>query len=101
MVPLRNCTPVFAPLPSGKSVISLVQPPSEQKARQFGVRGMMCSVQPDGAQLSKIAKLIDSAKLKPIIDRILPLSEARRAHELTQNGHIRGKIVLRVKDIQF
>jgi NADPH:quinone reductase-like Zn-dependent oxidoreductase len=88
-------------LKKGGALISLVQPPSEQKARQFGVRGMMCSVQPDGAQLSKIAKLIDSAKLKPIIDRILPLSEARRAHELTQNGHIRGKIVLRVKDIQF
>ena len=62
---------------------------------------MMCRVQPDGAQLSKIAELIDSAKLKPTIDRILPLSEARRAHELSQNGHVRGKIVLRVKEVQL
>ena len=82
-------------------LISLVQPPSEEKAKQFGVRGMMCSVQPDGAQLNKIAKLIDSAKLRPTIDRILPLSDARRAHELSQNGHVHGKIVLRVKDIQL
>jgi NADPH:quinone reductase-like Zn-dependent oxidoreductase len=88
-------------LNKGGALISLVQPPSEQKARRFGVRGIMCSVQLDGAQLSKIAKLIDSAKLKPIIDRILPLSEARRAHELSQDGHIRGKIVLRVKEIQL
>jgi NADPH:quinone reductase-like Zn-dependent oxidoreductase len=88
-------------LKKGGVLISLVQPPSEQKARRFGVRGIMCSVQPDGAQLGEIAKLIDSAKLKPIIDRILPLSEARRAHELSQDGHIRGKIVLRVKDIQL
>jgi NADPH:quinone reductase-like Zn-dependent oxidoreductase len=88
-------------LKKGGALISLVQPPSQQKAKRFGVRGIMCRVQPDGAQLTKIAKLIDSAKLKPIIDRILPLSEARRAHELTQNGHIRGKIVLRVKDIQL
>ena len=87
-------------LKKGGALLSLVQPPSVEKARRFGVRGIMCSVQPDGAQLSKIAKLINSAKLKPIIDRILPLSEARRAHELTQNGHIRGKIVLRVKDPQ-
>jgi NADPH:quinone reductase-like Zn-dependent oxidoreductase len=85
-------------LKKGGALISLVRPPSDQKARQFGVRGMMCSVQPDGAQLSKIAELIDSAKLKPTIDRVLPLREARRAHELAQNGHIRGKIVLRVKD---
>jgi NADPH:quinone reductase-like Zn-dependent oxidoreductase len=88
-------------LKKGGALISLVQPPSVQKARQFGVRGMMCSVQPDGAQLSKIAKLVDSAKLRPTVDRILPLSEARRAHELGQSGHVRGKIILRVKDIQL
>jgi NADPH:quinone reductase-like Zn-dependent oxidoreductase len=48
-----------------------------------------------------MAKLIDSGTLKPTIDRVLPLSEARRAHELSQDGHIRGKIVLRVKDVQL
>jgi NADPH:quinone reductase-like Zn-dependent oxidoreductase len=88
-------------LKKGGVLISLVQPPSKEKAAQFGVRGFVCAVQPDGAQLHKIAKLIDSAKLRPTIDRILPLSEARRAHELSQNGHARGKIVLRVKDIEL
>jgi NADPH:quinone reductase-like Zn-dependent oxidoreductase len=88
-------------LKQGGVLISLVQTPSEQKAKHFGVRGIMCRVQPDGEQLSNIAKLIDSAKLRPTIDRILPLSEARRAHELSQNGHTHGKIVLRVKDIQL
>jgi len=88
-------------LNKGGALISLVQLPSEEKANRFGVRGITSSVQPDGAQLRAIAKLIDSAKLRPAIDRILPLSEARRAHELSQNGHARGKIVLRVKDVQL
>jgi NADPH:quinone reductase-like Zn-dependent oxidoreductase len=88
-------------LRKGGVLISLVQPPSKEKANQFGVRATMCSVQPDGAQLREIAKLIDSAKFRPTIDRILPLSEARRAHELSQNGHVHGKIVLRVKDIEL
>jgi NADPH:quinone reductase-like Zn-dependent oxidoreductase len=88
-------------LKKGGALISLVQPPSEQKANQLQVRGIMCSVQPDGARLREIAKLIDSAKFRPTIDRILPLSEARRAHELSQDGHVHGKIVLRVKDIQL
>jgi D-arabinose 1-dehydrogenase-like Zn-dependent alcohol dehydrogenase len=88
-------------LNKGGVLISLVEPPSEQQANQFGVRGIMCSVQPNGAQLNKIAKLLDSSKLRPTIDRILPLSEARRAHELSQNGHVHGKILLRVKDIQL
>jgi NADPH:quinone reductase-like Zn-dependent oxidoreductase len=88
-------------LKKGGALISLVQPPSQQKAKRFGVRGIMCRVQTDGARLSKIAKLIDSANIKPTIDRILPLNEARRAHELSQNGDVHGKIVLRVKDIEL
>ena len=87
-------------LKKGGALISLVQSPLEEKVNQFGVRGIMCSVQPNAARLSAIAKLIDSAKFTPAIDRILPLSEARRAHELSQNGHARGKIVLRVKKVQ-
>jgi NADPH:quinone reductase-like Zn-dependent oxidoreductase len=88
-------------LKKGGALISLVQPPSQQKAKRFGVRGIMCRVQTDGARLSKIAKLIDSANIKPTIDRLMPLNEARRAHELSQNGDVHGKIVLRVQDIEL
>ena len=84
------------------ALLSLVQPPSQEKAKQFRVRGIMGGGQLNGAHthLKQVAKLIDSSKLKPTIDRILPLNEARRAHELSQAGHVRGKIVLRVKDVQ-
>ena len=81
-------------------LISLVESSSEQTANQFEVRGIMSSVQPDGAHLNKIAKLIDSATLRPTIDRILPLSEARREHELSERRHASGKIVLRVNAVQ-
>ena len=40
--------------------------------------------------------LVDAAKLRPVVETVLPLSDARRAHEISQNGHLRGKIVLRV-----
>jgi len=73
-----------------------VQPPSEGKARSVGARGAMVQSRPDGAKLAELAKIIDSGQLAPVINRILPLSEARRAHELSQSGHAHGKIVLRV-----
>src|SRR5260370_2474399 len=79
-------------------LVSLVQPPSEEKAEERGVRAAFVAGHPSGAQLAEIAKIIDSGKLAPIIDRILPLSEARRAHELSQSGHTRGKIALRVSN---
>jgi NADPH:quinone reductase-like Zn-dependent oxidoreductase len=85
-------------LKKGGNLVSLVQPPSEEKAKELGVQAGMIGAQPNGAQLAEIAKIIDSGKLAPIIDRILPLSEARRAHELSQSGHTHGKIGLRVKN---
>jgi NADPH:quinone reductase-like Zn-dependent oxidoreductase len=79
-------------------LVSLVQAPSENKAKEHGVHGIRLGAQANGRKLAEIAKIIDSGKVAPVIDRILPLSEARRAHELSQSGHTRGKIVLRVKN---
>ena len=83
-------------LKKGGNLVSLVQPPSEEKAKELGVRAAFVAGHPSGAQLTEIAKLIDSGEMKPVIDRILPLSEVRRAHELSQSGHTHGKIALRV-----
>src|SRR5438477_11484432 len=85
-------------LKKGGNLVSLVQPPSEEKAEELGVRAALLGAQPNGAQLAEIAKIIDSGKLTPVINRILPLSEARGAHELSQSGHTHGKIALRVKN---
>src|SRR6476660_113560 len=85
-------------LKKGGVLVSLVQPPSEDKAKELGVRAAIIGAQPNGAQLAEIAKIIEAGKLAPVIDRILPLSEVRRAHELSQSGHTHGKIVLRVRN---
>src|SRR5437660_5646083 len=39
---------------------------------------------------------VDAGKMKPLVETVLPLSEARRAHELNETGHSRGKTVLKV-----
>ena len=83
-------------LKPGGVLVSLVQLPSQDKAKELGVRAAQLAAQPNGAQLAEIAGIIDAGQLAPVIDRILPLSEVRRAHELSQSGHTVGKIVLRV-----
>src|SRR5882757_6781663 len=85
-------------LKKGGNLVSLVHPPSEERAKELGVRAVFLGGKSNGAQLAEIAKIIELGKLAPIIDRILPLSEARRAHQLSQSGHTHGKIVLRVKN---
>src|ERR1700757_2728975 len=85
-------------LKKGGVLVSLVQPPSEEKAKELNVRAAIIGAQPNGAELAEIAKIIEAGELAPVIDRILPLSEARRAHELSQSGHTCGKITLRVSN---
>ena len=85
-------------LKKGGVLLSLVQPPSVEKAKALGVRAAFVAGHPSGAQLAEIANLIDSGELAPVINRILPLSEVRRAHELSQSGHTHGKMTLRVSN---
>jgi NADPH:quinone reductase-like Zn-dependent oxidoreductase len=83
-------------LKKGGILVSIVGPPSAEEAAAHGVRQASVFVQPSATQLTELANLVDSGKLKPVVETVLPLSEARRAHELSQTGHTRGKIVLRV-----
>ena len=83
-------------LKKGGILVSIVAPPSAEEAANHGVRSAFMSVHPSSAQLSEIAKLVDTGKLKPVVETVLPLSDARRAHELNETGHARGKTVLKV-----
>lgn len=72
--------------------------PGPDAARR-GLRGAHAGAQPGNDVLNHIADLVDEGKLKPDVGTILPLREARQAHELIQTGHTRGKIVLLIKDL--
>jgi len=77
-------------------LVSILGQPSPDDAAQHGVRAAGVFVEPNQAQLGEIAKLVESGKLRPIIETVLPLAQAARAHEMNQTLHTRGKIVLQV-----
>jgi NADPH:quinone reductase-like Zn-dependent oxidoreductase len=67
-------------------------------AAERGVRVVSTLVEPDARGLEALAALVDAGQLRVELDTVLPLAEAARAHEISQAGHARGKIVLRVVD---
>ncbi len=83
-------------LKKGGILVSILGQPSQKDADAWGVRQDSFVVRPNAAQLTQIADLIDSGDVKPVVETVLPLSEARKAQELSQTGHTRGKIVLKV-----
>jgi len=81
-------------LKRGGILVSLVGPPAQEKAAAHGVRGVFLISKPRGDELVRIADLVVSGKVKIIVEKVLPLREARQAQELSQSGHAHGKIVL-------
>ncbi|HCF27656.1 MAG TPA: NADPH:quinone reductase [Cyanobacteria bacterium UBA11049] len=86
----------FQVLKQGGMLVSAASPPSESAGTASGVRVAMVGVQPSAVQLDEITTLINSGKVKPFVETVLPLSEVRQAHELSESGRTRGKIVLQV-----
>jgi NADPH:quinone reductase-like Zn-dependent oxidoreductase len=77
-------------------IVSICTRPSSESAAARGVRGEYVLAQPRGDQLAKIGRLVDEGHIKPVISAVLPLKDARKAHELSESGRTKGKIVLQV-----
>lgn len=83
----------------GGVLVSIVSPqPSFDNAKSRGIRPFWFIVEPDRDELIQIGSLIDAGHIRPVIDTVFPLSEARLAYEHGARGHSQGKIVLRVVD---
>jgi NADPH:quinone reductase-like Zn-dependent oxidoreductase len=92
---LRRSLEVVKP---GGTLVSLVEQPSQQRAQEHGIRAMNNAALPTSQHLSIIAQLIEAGEVRPTIERIFSLHEAPQAHELSQTGHGRGRIVLHIAD---
>ena len=84
--------------PAGVLVSMVSPPPAAAVTRGHDVRFAWFVVEPNRDELIQIGALIDAGQLRPIIDTVFPLAQARQAYEQAAKGHPRGKIVLRVMD---
>ena len=63
-----------------------------------GVQARLIVSQANGNELAQIAQLIDQKIIKPAVTVVLPFKEAWKGQELSESGHARGKMVLRVAE---
>jgi NADPH:quinone reductase-like Zn-dependent oxidoreductase len=78
-------------------LVTLGAPPSQETAALHGVRAMFFIVEPDRAELTRLAELADARRLVPVISQTFPLAEARRAYESGAAPRPPGKTVLIVR----
>jgi len=66
-------------------------------AKQRDLSYSFLFVRPDGAQLAEIATLLESGRIRPVIDRVFPFDQAHEALVHLGKGRARGKVVVQVK----
>ena len=87
----------FRVLKPGGILVSSVSPPPQSA----GFRSVFLLVDVTATRLGALARLLDSRKLIPEVGTVLPLEEARMAHEMLAGApHKRGKIVLTMHGVQ-
>ncbi len=84
-------------LRSGGRLVTLGAPPSQERAKDFGVHAMFFVVTPDPGELAQLAKLVDEGRLRPVVSQSFPLRDGRRAFESADQPRPPGKTVLIVR----
>jgi len=80
----------------GGLLVSTLTDPSRVQARWHRARGLRMVVKANRGQLEEIARLIVAGKVKVELAKVYPLAQARRAHERVEQGHLRGKVLLKI-----
>ena len=67
-----------------------------RNARKRGAEYSFLFAHPDGQQLAEIGDILKTGHIRPVIDKVFPLSEAPAAHRRMEESGQFGKIVLSV-----
>lgn len=59
-------------------------------------RARLVLVRPRSTDLDTLRGWLEEGRLRPVIDRTLPLEQIREAHALQESKHVRGKVAIRI-----
>lgn len=86
----------WALLKKGGMLVSVTQAPSEEIAKEHGVKSAFVFIEPSSRILGELNALVEADKLRPLIEHRFPLEQIVDAHKQSESGRTRGKIVIEV-----
>jgi NADPH:quinone reductase-like Zn-dependent oxidoreductase len=80
----------------GGRLVSVAEAPPQAAASRRGITAVYFVVEPNREQLVALAALVDAGNVRPEIDKVFSLADAKAAFERSTTPGRRGKIVLSV-----
>lgn len=90
-------TESFKVLRNGGTLISIKAQDTDDLASRYGVRFEHLFMSPDGEMLTTLVELIDTGKIKPVIDSVFPMAQTDDAYQKLATGRAVGKIVVTLR----
>ena len=86
----------YGVLKPGGIVVSMLEQPSEEMMRRYGVRAEFQFTDVRTEALDELRKLIESSIVTVVLDQVYPLERVKEAFESKEHGHVRGKIAIAI-----
>lgn len=90
----RKSLPVLKP---GGIIVSMGTQFDPGDVEKYKITAIAQNTKSTADKFRRIADLVDAGKLKAEIDKAFPLDEAKEAFEYLENGHPKGKVVVKIK----
>ncbi len=107
----------FSALKPGGRLVTLVVPIPEKPAGKLGFfasvgsqvvpefarailsrkRLLFARAKPFGGDLEKITTFIEAGKVRPVVQQVFSLEQIAEAHRVSEAGHVRGKLAIRIE----
>lgn len=81
-------------LKRGGVLVSTLTEPSQEKAKEYGVRALRYTAEANGVELAEIVDLVAAGKVKPSVQNTFRLEQAAQALAVVERGGSVGKVVL-------
>lgn len=88
----------FRVLKKGGIIVSMVGQPNLALAEKYGITAVGQNTNTNAEHLNRLAELVDSGKVKVHIAQVFSLEQVKEAFAYLEEGHPRGKVVLKIKD---
>ena len=92
----QTLTRSYGVVKKGGVLVTTVQPVDQSAASRAGIRAIQMVMKRNAADLADLASLVEKGAVTPRMAQTMPLSEARKAQELSEAGKAHGKLILKV-----
>lgn len=85
-------------LKRGGLMVCLNAEPFTDRSAEYGVSVKTAPIFPKRDILESLLQMMNAGDLRSVVEKTMPITDFRQAHEMSETGHVRGKVVMLIRN---